>query len=164
MQLRRRVLETVLCYVVDPDHRFLMMFRGKKEGDIHKGKYNAPGGKLEQGESPVDAMKREVFEETGLTVTAYRRLGFLAFPGFHQDEHGSIDESTHVFLITEWQGEPPAECAEGTLEWVPADRLLSLPLWEGDRAFLPWVIEGRAFEGKLLYENGVFRSAELHAM
>ena len=160
MLLQRRVLETVLCYVRDDQNRFLLMFRGKKAGDVHTGKYNAPGGKLEQGESPRDAMAREVLEETGLRVTKARRLGFLAFPGFHADNAGApIDESVHVFLVTEWSGEVNPECSEGELEWVAANQVLALPLWEGDRAFLPFVIAGRQFEGVLHYEAGTLVSA-----
>ena len=155
IELQRRVLETCLCYVVDDQERFLLMFRGKKTGDIHQGKYNAPGGKIEQGESPLDTLHREVFEETGLSVTRSRRLGFLAFPGFHRDARGNpVDESVHVFLVTGWTGALREDCPEGDLEWVAADRVLSLPLWEGDRVFLPFVIAGKRFEGKLTYDHG----------
>ena len=155
LQLRRKVLETVLCFVRDDQNRYLFLFRGKKEGDVHVGKYNAPGGKIEPGESPQEAMYREVLEETGLRVTRYKRLGFLAFPGFHEDNAGEpVDESVHVFLVTGYEGEQLTECAEGTLEWIPAEWVLALPLWEGDRHFLPFVLEGRRFEGKLVYEKG----------
>lgn len=153
--LRRRVLETCLCYVVDEEGRFLLMFRGKKSGDIHHGKYNAPGGKVEQGESPWDTLHREVLEETGLTVTQARRLGFLAFPGFHTDAQGNpVDESVHVFLVTGWTGTLREDCPEGDLEWVAPDRIPELPLWEGDRVFLPYVIARKRFEGKLTYAQG----------
>lgn len=153
--LQRQVLETVLCFVRDHEGRFLFMARGKKPGDVHAGKYNAPGGKIEPGESPVEALRREVEEETGLRVTAYRRLGFLAFPGFHHDAAGlPVDESMHVFLVTGWEGRLVAECEEGELEWVAADDVLKLPLWEGDRLFIPYVVSARRFEGKLTYEHG----------
>ena len=162
--LRRQVLETVLCFVRDGAGRFLFMARGKKPGDVHAGKYNAPGGKIEPGESPVEALRREVEEETGLRVTGYRRLGFLAFPGFHHDPAGlPIDESMHVFLVTAWEGALKAECDEGELEWVPAEEILNLPLWEGDRLFIPYVIGERRFEGKLTYEHGQLTDWHLEA-
>ena len=154
MELKRRVLETVLCYVRDPAGRFLFMSRGKKANDVHTGKYNAPGGKLEPGESPVDCMRREVFEETNLTVEAWQRLGFLAFPGFHDDPAGPIDESVHVFLVTKTSGELRVEGPEGDLEWIPPEKVMALPLWEGDRQFLPYVLARKRFEGKLIYEKG----------
>lgn len=146
--IRRKVIETVLCFVRDDQNRFLFLF-------LRNGKYNAPGGKLEPGESPSEALFREVHEETGLHVTHYRRLGFLAFPGFHEDAAGeAVDESVHVFLVDGFEGDMLAECDEGVLEWVPAERVLELPLWEGDKHFTPYVIDGRRFEGKLVYERG----------
>jgi 8-oxo-dGTP diphosphatase len=164
LQLRRKVLETVLCFVRDDQDRFLFLYRGKKAGDVHQGKYNAPGGKIEPGESPLEAVFREVLEETGLRVTYCRRLGFLAFPGFHEDaEGGAVDESVHVFLVTGFEGDMLTECDEGVLEWVPAARVMELPLWEGDRHFLPFVIDERRFEGKLVYEKGKLVSWKIEA-
>jgi 8-oxo-dGTP diphosphatase len=45
---------------------------------------------------------------------------------------------------------------EGVLEWVNVDRVLSLPLWEGDRHFLPLVFDpvGRQFHGVMPYRDG----------
>lgn len=159
----RRVLETVLCYITDDQGRFLFLFRGKRKDDIHQGKYNAPGGKIEQGESPVDTMHREVFEETGLTITEFKRLGFLAFPGFHTDPQGPIDESVHVFLATKTTGTLLPDSVEGDLEWVDRDRVLTLPFWEGDRAFLPYVLRGERFEGKLTYVHGKLIGADIQS-
>jgi len=56
-----------LCYI-EKDGKTLMMLRNRKPGDIHKGKYNGLGGKLEPGESPEECVVREVFEESGLTI------------------------------------------------------------------------------------------------
>lgn len=162
--LRRQVLETVLCFVRDPARRYLFLVRGKKPGDVHAGKYNAPGGKLEPGESPLEAMRREVREETGLAVTAYRRLGFLAFPGFHHDANGlPIDESMHVYVVTGWTGAPLATSDEGDLVWIPEADVLDLPLWEGDKRFLPLVFADRRFEGKLVYQEGRLVTCDLEA-
>ncbi len=157
----RAVLETVLCFVRDDQNRYLFLVRGKKPGDLHAGKYNAPGGKMEPGESPRETMLREVHEETGLTVERAVLLGHVAFPGFHTTESGPMDESMHVFLVTQWSGTPFATSAEGDLEWVPADRMLSLPLWPGDLAFLPYVLRGEPFEGKITYVNGELRNADV---
>ena len=45
-----------------------MLHRNKKDGDVHRGKYNGLGGKLEPGESPEDCVTREVYEESGLRL------------------------------------------------------------------------------------------------
>ena len=53
-------------------------------------------------------------------------------------------------------GTPRRDNPEGTLEWVEVDRLLELPLWEGDRYFLPLVFERteRQFHGVMPYRDG----------
>jgi 8-oxo-dGTP diphosphatase len=159
----RRVIETCLCFIRDDENRFLFMRRGKKTGDIHTGKFNAPGGKLEPSESPREAMLREVEEETGLHVTQARYVGNVDFPAFHKDANGQpVDENVHVFLVTGWSGVVRKECAEGDLEWIAGDRVMDLPLWEGDRAFFPLAMQGRHFHGRILYENGAFVRAEIH--
>jgi 8-oxo-dGTP pyrophosphatase MutT (NUDIX family) len=53
-----------------------MLHRTKKENDLNKDKWIGIGGKFEQGESPYDCVKREVFEETGVHLEA-DRLGFI---------------------------------------------------------------------------------------
>ncbi|HLM52960.1 MAG TPA: 7,8-dihydro-8-oxoguanine triphosphatase, partial [Pseudoxanthomonas sp.] len=60
------------------------------------------------------------------------------------------------FLITAYSGHPHASNAEGALEWVEVDRVLGLPLWEGDRHFLPLVFDAdpRGFHGVMPYRDG----------
>ncbi len=61
-----------------------------------------------------------------------------------------------VFLVTKFSGEPLAENAEGTLQWVPVDSIMELPMWEGDRHFLPLVFDAdpRQFHGIMPYKDG----------
>ena len=54
-----------------------MLHRVKKEQDINKNKWIGVGGHFEEGESPEDCLLREVFEETGLTLTSYRFRGIV---------------------------------------------------------------------------------------
>ena len=50
---------------------------------------------------------------------------------------------------------PLPECWEGELRWIPADQVMDLPLWEGDRAFLPLLTSRReVFSLKLVYAPG----------
>ena len=61
-----------------------------------------------------------------------------------------------MFVIDGWEGEPLRSNPEGTLEWVPVERILELPLWDGDRHFLPLVFDGdpRPFHGVMPYRDG----------
>ncbi len=72
-----------LCYIRQSG-RTLMIHRVKKENDIHEGKWNGLGGKLEPGESPEECVIREVLEESGLRATRLHLKGILTFPVVRQ--------------------------------------------------------------------------------
>jgi 8-oxo-dGTP diphosphatase len=143
-----------LGYVLSPDGRdVLMVHRNRRAGDAHLGKYNGLGGKLDAGEDVVAGMRREIREEAGLECTSLRLRGTISWPGF--GTHGE-DWFGFVFVIDGWTGTPLAENPEGTLAWVPRERVLELPLWEGDRHFLPLVFDPavRQFHGVMPYRDG----------
>jgi 8-oxo-dGTP diphosphatase len=137
-----------LCYLRKDDHT-LMVHRIKKPNDMHQGKWNGLGGKLEAGESPEECARREIFEECGLQVTAPELKGILTFPAFDEIE----DWYCFVFVADQFSGEL-IESSEGSLRWVPDDELLGLNLWEGDRVFLPWLEQPGLFSAKFVYEHG----------
>lgn len=58
-----------------------------------------------------------------------------------------------VYTATRFTGEL-GECAEGDLEWIEDGKIPELPLWEGDRVFLPWLDQERFFSGKFVYRAG----------
>jgi 8-oxo-dGTP diphosphatase len=143
-----KTIAATLCYV-RTGGRTLMMHRNKKEGDVHRGKWNGLGGKLDAGESPEECVIREIREESGLTIIEPRLRGVLTFPSFKPGE----DWLVFLYTATKFEGEVGA-CAEGDLEWVSEERLAELPLWEGDRIFLPWLDQERFFSGKFTYVDG----------
>ncbi len=49
-----------------------MLHRVSKKNDVNKDKWIGVGGHFEEGESPEDCLLREVYEETGLTLTSWR--------------------------------------------------------------------------------------------
>ena len=138
---------TTLCYPVR-DGKYLMLHRTKKVNDENHDKWIGVGGKFEDRESPEDCMKREVWEETGLCVTKFRYRGIVTFVS---DEYPT--EYMHLFTCTEWTGEEK-ECDEGELAWIEKERLLSLPMWEGDRIFLELLdTDTPFFSLKLVYRG-----------
>lgn len=128
-----------------------MLHRIKKVGDIHKGKWNGLGGKMEAGESPEECAKREVFEESGLRLTSTKFAGHLFFPQFDKQQN---DWSVFIFTAEEFTGQLIEDCPEGELHWIPKKDILSLNLWEGDKKFLPLVLSGETFLGKFNYADG----------
>jgi 8-oxo-dGTP diphosphatase len=143
-----------LGYVLSPDgRRVLLIHRNRRAEDPHFGKYNGLGGKLERDEDVIAGLRREVREEAGIECETVLLRGTISWPGFGR--HGE-DWFGFVFRIDRWSGSPRSDNAEGTLEWVEVERLLSLPLWEGDRFFLPLVFEqtDRQFHGVMPYQDG----------
>lgn len=135
-----------LCYVTR-DECTLMVYRNKKANDIHEGKWNGLGGKIEAGETPEECVIREVYEESGLSIRNPRLCGLLMFPAFKGN-----DWYVFVFTAQEFTGEL-IESPEGRLEWIPNDRVLNLNLWESDPIFMPWIRVGKFFSAKFEYEG-----------
>lgn len=137
-----------LCYVKH-EGKTLMLHRIKKQNDMHEGKWNGLGGKLENGETPEECVIREVREESGLLISDPKLHGFITFPAFD----GFEDWYVFVFTAEKFSGDL-IDSNEGHLEWIPDDRLTELNLWEGDRTFLKWLFQDNFFSAKFSYKNG----------
>lgn len=137
---------TTLCYIERGDS-YLMLHRVKKENDINRDKYIGVGGHFQYGESPDECLKREVAEETGMTLASYRARGIVTFR-YGED----ITEYMHLYTATIAPDAEPGVCDEGELVWVEKDRVTGLPIWEGDRVFLRLLRgDGPYFSLKLVY-------------
>ena len=153
---------TTLCYI-EKDNKYLMLHRVKKEKDINKDKYIGVGGHFEYGESPDDCLKREVMEETGLTLLEYKPRGIVTFiygDALKPDER--IVEYMHLYTATEFEGEL-IDCDEGELIWIDKSDVYKLPVWEGDKIFFRLLEERKDyFSLKLIYsENDELTHVEI---
>ncbi len=72
------MINSTLCHI-EKDGKYLMLHRIKKENDLNKDKWIAIGGKFEENESPEECNRREVLEETGLTLGETRYCGIVTF-------------------------------------------------------------------------------------
>jgi len=149
------MINTTLCYI-RRGQDYLMLHRIKKKNDLNQDKWIGIGGKFEDKESPEDCLLREVREETGLTLTSFQYRGLVTFVSDRWPT-----EYMHLFTADGWTG-TLKECDEGVLEWVPRNRLLELPHWEGDAIFLD-LIAGEApfFSLKLCYQGDTLVQAVL---
>ena len=129
---------TTLCYIEREDS-YLMLHRVKKEKDINRDKWIGVGGHFEEGESPEECLLREVKEETGLTLTAWKLRGIITFGT-------DTCDTEYMFLYTadSYTGELK-ECDEGNLEWVEKSAVCELPIWEGDKIFFRLLEEQAGF-------------------
>jgi len=149
------VKNTTLCYL-EKDGAYLMMHRIRKMKDENAGKWIGVGGHFLEGESPEDCLRREVLEETGLTLTSHRYRGIVTFVS---DEWGT--EFMHLFTADGFFGEL-TDSVEGELHWIPKEDVPALNLWAGDRIFLGLLAEERPFFSlKLVYRGDELTEAVL---
>lgn len=140
------IINSSLCYI-EKDGRYLMLHRVKKKNDINKDKWIGVGGRFEEGESPYDCVRREVKEETSLTLNKPIYRGIVTFV------MGDVTELMHLFTCTDFSGEV-GECNEGELEWVDIPDVVKLPIWEGDKVFLKLLSDNAPFFSLKLKYNG----------
>lgn len=138
--------QTVLVYI-DINNQYLLLFRNKKKVDVNKGKWIGVGGHVEKNETPDDALIREIKEETGYQVEEYQKRGIVYF------SCEDIKEEMHLYVVTKVSGEL-IECDEGELKFFDKDKMFDLPMWEGDKIFLKYLLEDEPyFELQLDYKN-----------
>jgi len=140
-----------LGYVLSPDRqRTLLVHRNARADDAHLGKWNGLGGKMNSNEDVAACLRRELNEEAGIEITEYSLRGTINWTGFGPNNE---DWLGFIFLVTGFSGEPVQSCNEGDLAWVEVSRLSELPMWEGDRHFIPLVFDDdpRQFHGFMPY-------------
>lgn len=152
---RRKAIPAVLIYPRCGTDWLMLHRNSKKPDDHHSGKWNGLGGKCDPDESPLETARRELLEETGLDLAdeEFKALGALQFPNFKPAK-------AEDWIVFVFRAEVPQrlrdlkfDCPEGELHWVAAADLLTLPLWEGDRLFLPQVLAGKPFMGSFWYRG-----------
>jgi 8-oxo-dGTP diphosphatase len=99
-----------------------------------QGRWEFPGGKVEEGESDEAAIAREYREEFGLDVRARRCLGESMFP------HRGEDRILAAWLIDQELPADPRLLEHEAIDWVAAEALSSLDLVDSDRKLLPLVL------------------------
>lgn len=143
-----------LGYVVSPDgSKALLVHRNARPHDQHLGKYNGLGGKMHMDEDILSCMRREIFEEAGIICEEIVLRGTINWTGFGPENE---DWLGFIFRIDRFSGTPLEENTEGQLVWYPINDLADLPMWEGDRYFLPLVFDEnpRIFHGYMPYHDG----------
>lgn len=141
-----------LGYLRSADRRQVLLVHRSRAGDEHFGKWNGLGGKLERDEDVYSCLVRELREEAGIEVTSARLRATISWPGFGS---GGEDWLGFVFVVDDWTGAVPEANQDGPLAWHDIDTLDRLPMWEGDRHWLPLVLgEGPVIHGVMPYVDG----------
>jgi 8-oxo-dGTP diphosphatase len=142
-----------LGYILSPDGRkTLLVHRNKRQNDQHLGKFNGLGGKMEAGEDIYSCLTREISEEANISCLETVLRGTINWTGFGPNGE---DWFGFIYLIKQFEGTPETSNEEGDLVWVDVDKIMTLPMWEGDRFFLPLVFDEdpRVFHGYMPYAN-----------
>lgn len=131
----------------------------RKLRGLGAGKMNAPGGRLEPGEAPVDAAIRETHEEVGVIPLEPRFRGRLRFAFIHRPNEVAPSPELgyrlecHVYSADGFEGEVRAS-DEAIPMWVPLHAMPYDEMWADDRLWLPLMLSGRTpFDGRFVFEG-----------
>lgn len=148
-----RVVQAVTCFLLKDNE---VLLQKRPEDKVWSGMLNGPGGKIEAHESSLQAVVREVKEETGLTIhdPQHRGMVSLSIP-YPQPARVDVD----IYLVESFSGQ---ECPnEGTLTWYPVDNLPLGELWKDQKYWLPAVLDGFSVEASVQYQNPTLDVAAL---
>lgn len=137
------------CIVVCEARQQVLL--GVKLRGFGQGKVVGYGGKLEPGETVVEAAARELHEETGLHA-APGQLDEVAILTFHFPNRPDWGHVIHVFLVPAWTGEP-AGSDEITAEWYDLDFVPYDRMWDDARIWLPRVLAGERLRATFVYAD-----------
>lgn len=136
-----------------------VLLQERAERQRWAGVLNGPGGKIEHGETPLEAIKREVAEETALQIYEVVSHGTLRLVF---DDIGEPDLFVHVFSSSQFSGRSRGRA--GRLQWFSEDRLPLSRMWPDQRYWLPLVLAGGRLDGVCSFRGSgpQLRSCELH--
>ena len=147
MKRTEEVELTVLC-LIHKDGQYLLQDRVKK---YWKG-FTLPGGHIEQGESIVDAVIREMKEETGLTVVKPRLCGVKQFP-LKEGKYENGRYLVFLFVVDEFHGEMSSS-EEGKMHWVKKEDLSKVNLVSDFEELLQVMLDDDLSEFQYIVEDG----------
>jgi 8-oxo-dGTP diphosphatase len=143
-----------LCFIARDGEVLLI----RKKRGLGAGKINGPGGRIEPGETALEAVVRETQEEVCVTPTGVEERGELYF----EFVDGYRLQCT-VFLATGCEGEP-AETDEADPFWVRLDAIPYDEMWADDRHWLPLLLEGKRFEGRFVFDGEAMLEREVRVV
>ncbi len=119
------------------------------------GKVNGPGGKIDPGETSLQAAIRETQEELGITPIEPRKVGELWFA-----MSDVPDILCHVYRAEAFAGEP-VETEEAVPLWASLNEIPYGRMWVDDVMWLPLLIDGVGFRGRFVFEEEAMQSHEI---
>lgn len=126
-----KLVHVVAALLINAERQFL--FAQRPEGKFQAGRWELPGGKLEAGELPEEALVREIQEELGIT------LDKAALKPFTFISHSYAELGVHVlmpiFSCTRWHGTPKS-MENQDFKWLRSHELTHYPLVTADEVLV----------------------------
>lgn len=119
----------------------------KKRG-FGEGRWNGFGGKVEEGETIVEAAIREMKEESGLMTEELEEKGVVTFEFL---DTGKLLE-VHIFNVLKYSGDM-IETEEMNPKWFNQDEIPFKEMWADDIYWIPLFLKGKKFKGKFIFED-----------
>lgn len=141
-------IPAVVGYLVK-DNQVLLGLRKKVSLGLGNQLISGIGGKLEEGETEKEALKRELLEEIGVEIKDFKFMGRVKFifpnkPKWNQE--------VSAFIITRWQGKP-TETEVIKPIWFSINNLPKHQMWEDNLIWTPKVLAGKKVNAVFLYDE-----------
>ena len=132
MQQRHQTIPRSLCFVFNAEKQLLLVKFSENKGEM-QGFYNPPGGHIEKEEGILENAEKEIYEETGLKVTATCLKGVLHATNFFGKDI--------MLFVTESKAVDPAipadfEFEEGQPEWIDLNKINEIKIFEDIKLIL----------------------------
>lgn len=139
-------LQTTLL-ILRKDNKILL---ARKKRGFGFRKWNGVGGKVEEKETPEEAMIRETQEEISVTPIEYEKIGIIRFVEYIKEELTTND--MHLYIATKWQG-VPKESEEMQPKWFSINNLPWEEMFSDDKYWLPLVLKGKKLDAFFEYDK-----------
>ena len=134
---------SAVCYLEKEDKILFIKF-DKKWNKV----YAPPGGKMNAGETPLDCVKREFKEETGLELINPKLKG-ISWWNYDSNKEGMI----YIFMSDKYDGEVLNDSDEGKMEWIPKSDIDNIEQFAMNKKFSEYLYKGGLFEAKFVLDK-----------
>lgn len=139
------MIEASLCHIIGKNGLLLK----KASRGISRGKWNAPGGKLEPDEDALTGAKREVYEETGLRVSRLVNHGTVRY---FMNGTKALHTRAQIYSTRTFVG-APRSTDEGRVKWFHVDQIPFEKMWDDDKYWFGLMLGGSRFNADFFYSR-----------
>ena len=138
-------IEATICHILNDDRILLK----KATRGISKGKWNSPGGKIDENENPEQNAIREVYEETGLKI---KNLFYHGEINFFLRGKNEIAFQGHLFSTNDFTGEIRST-DEGELKWFKVNEIPFEEMWPDDIYWMNLMLSKKKFDADFYFNE-----------